>query len=117
LSLPREPIFYSALDYNVESCYFILFSLPKEPVSNSTLGYKDSVNPTGYGSWNCCSTWCRGYMYQFLDEQDMWSSVEKNPKEMTVLEKHNTKVILWEYKKIVKIMFFSIGAVTTLLAI
>jgi hypothetical protein len=31
-------------------------------------------------------------MYQFLDEQDMWSLVEKNPKEMEVLEKHNTKV-------------------------
>jgi hypothetical protein len=29
-------------------------------------------------------------MYQFLDEQDMWSLVEKNPKEMGVLEKHNT---------------------------
>jgi hypothetical protein len=31
-------------------------------------------------------------MYQFLDEQDMWNLVEKNPKEMEVLEKHNTKV-------------------------
>jgi hypothetical protein len=30
-------------------------------------------------------------MYQFLDEQDMWSSVEKNPKKTGVLEKHNTK--------------------------
>jgi hypothetical protein len=29
-------------------------------------------------------------MYQFLDEQDMWSLVEKNPKEIGVLEKHNT---------------------------
>jgi hypothetical protein len=30
-------------------------------------------------------------MYQFLDEQDMWSLVEK---EMGMLEKHNTKVSL-----------------------
>jgi hypothetical protein len=33
-------------------------------------------------------------MYRFLDEQDMWSLVEKNPKEMGVLEKHNTNVSL-----------------------
>jgi hypothetical protein len=33
-------------------------------------------------------------MYQILDEQDMWSLVEKNPKEMRVLENHNTKVSL-----------------------
>jgi hypothetical protein len=33
-------------------------------------------------------------MYQFLDEQDMSSLVEKNPKEMGVLEKHNTKASL-----------------------
>ena len=33
-------------------------------------------------------------MYQFLNEMDMWSLVEKNPKEMEVLEKHNTKVSL-----------------------
>jgi hypothetical protein len=33
-------------------------------------------------------------MYQFLDEQLMWSLVEKNPKEMGMLEKHNTKVSL-----------------------
>jgi hypothetical protein len=33
-------------------------------------------------------------MYQFLDEHDMWSLVEKNPKETGVLEKHNTKVSL-----------------------
>jgi hypothetical protein len=32
-------------------------------------------------------------MYQFLDEQDMWSLVEKNPKETGVLEIHNTKVL------------------------
>jgi hypothetical protein len=30
-------------------------------------------------------------MYQFLDEHDMWSLVEKNPKETWVLEKHNKK--------------------------
>jgi hypothetical protein len=41
-------------------------------------------------------------MYQFLDEIDMWSLIEKNPKQMGVLEKHNTKVSLWEIKKIVK---------------
>jgi hypothetical protein len=29
----------------------------------------------------------------------MWSLVEKNPKETGVLEKHNTKVSLWELKK------------------
>jgi hypothetical protein len=33
-------------------------------------------------------------MYQFLNEHDMWSLVEKNPKEMRVLKKHNTKVSL-----------------------
>jgi hypothetical protein len=33
-------------------------------------------------------------MYQFLDEQDMWSLVEKNLKEIGMLEKHNTKVSL-----------------------
>jgi hypothetical protein len=30
-------------------------------------------------------------VYQFPDEMVMWSLVEKNPKEMGVLEKHNTK--------------------------
>jgi hypothetical protein len=30
-------------------------------------------------------------MYQLLDEQDMWSLVEKNPKETGVLEKQNSK--------------------------
>jgi hypothetical protein len=30
-------------------------------------------------------------MYQFLDEQDMWSLLEKNPKKMGVLEKQNIK--------------------------
>jgi hypothetical protein len=29
---------------------FVYFSLPREPVSNSTLDYKDSVNSMGYGS-------------------------------------------------------------------
>jgi hypothetical protein len=29
-----------------------------------------------------------------LNELDMWSLVEKNPKETGVLEKHNTKVSL-----------------------
>jgi hypothetical protein len=33
-------------------------------------------------------------MYQFLEEMDMWSLVEKIPKETRVLEKHNTKVSL-----------------------
>jgi hypothetical protein len=33
-------------------------------------------------------------MYQLLDEQDMWSLVEKNPKETGVLEKQNKKVSL-----------------------
>jgi hypothetical protein len=33
-------------------------------------------------------------MYQFLDEQDMWSLVEKIPQNIGVLEKHNTKVSL-----------------------
>jgi hypothetical protein len=31
-------------------------------------------------------------MYQFLDEEDMWSLVEKNPKKTGVLEKHNVEV-------------------------
>jgi hypothetical protein len=56
-------------------------------------------------------------MYQFLNEQDMWSLVEKIPKETGVLEKHNTKASLWELKKNKKIVFFSIKAVSTLLAI
>jgi hypothetical protein len=29
-----------------------------------------------------------------LDEMDMWSLVEKNPKETRVVEKHNTKASL-----------------------
>jgi hypothetical protein len=33
-------------------------------------------------------------MCQFLDEQDMWNLVEKNPKETGLLQKHNTKVSL-----------------------
>jgi hypothetical protein len=33
-------------------------------------------------------------MYQFLHEQDMWSLVEKNPKETGVPEKHNAKMSL-----------------------
>jgi hypothetical protein len=33
-------------------------------------------------------------MYQFLDEMDMWSLVEKNSKEIGVLEKHNIEVSL-----------------------
>jgi hypothetical protein len=33
-------------------------------------------------------------MYQFLDEMDIWSLVEKNSKETGVLEKHNTKISL-----------------------
>jgi hypothetical protein len=33
-------------------------------------------------------------MYLFLDEHDMWSLVEKNTKEIGVLEKYNTKVSL-----------------------
>jgi hypothetical protein len=33
-------------------------------------------------------------MYQFLDEMDMWSLVEKIPKKTGMLEKHNTKVSL-----------------------
>jgi hypothetical protein len=33
-------------------------------------------------------------MYQFLDEQNIRSLVEKIPKETGVLEKHNTKVSL-----------------------
>jgi hypothetical protein len=78
--------------------FFLLLSLPTKPISDSTLDCKDSVNPTGCGSWNCCSKWCWSYMYQFLDEMDMWSLVEKNPKEIGVLEKHNTKVSLWEKK-------------------
>jgi hypothetical protein len=33
-------------------------------------------------------------MHQFLDEMDMWSLVEKNPKETGGFEKHNSKVSL-----------------------
>jgi hypothetical protein len=31
---------------------------------------------------------------KILDEHDMWSLIEKNPKETGVLEKHNTKLSL-----------------------
>jgi hypothetical protein len=56
-------------------------------------------------------------MYQFLDEMDMWSLIEKNPKEIGVLEKHNTKDKFMRIKKnSKKIMFFSIGMVSMLLA-
>jgi hypothetical protein len=34
------------------------------------------------------------YMYQFLDEMEMWSLIGKNTKETGVLEEHNTKVSL-----------------------
>jgi hypothetical protein len=37
-------------------------------------------------------------MDQFLDEMDMWSLVEKNPRETGMLEKHNTKVSLKKVK-------------------
>jgi hypothetical protein len=33
--------------YNVGSCFFFFLSLLKEPVSDSTLDYKDFVNPMG----------------------------------------------------------------------
>jgi hypothetical protein len=52
-------------------------------------------------------------MYKFLDEHDMWSLVEKNPKETGVLEKHNTKGKFMRIKKIVKIMLFPIKTVST----
>jgi hypothetical protein len=32
-------------------------------------------------------------MYQFLDEQDMWSLVEKNPKQTGMLEKHKQRLV------------------------
>jgi hypothetical protein len=95
---------------------FFFFELAERAISKSALDYKDFVNPTRCGSWNCCSTWCRGYMYQFLDEQDMWSLVEKNPKVTGVLEKHNTKVSLWREINS-KNHVSSIRAVSTLLAI
>jgi hypothetical protein len=31
-------------------------------------------------------------MHQFLDEHDIMSLVEKNPKQMGVLEKHNIEI-------------------------
>jgi hypothetical protein len=46
-------------------------------------------------------------MYQFLDEQDMWSLVEKNPKEMGVLEKHNATVSLRINKNIKNHVFLN----------
>jgi hypothetical protein len=33
--------------YNIKSCCFFFLSLPREPVSNTTLDYKDSMNPWG----------------------------------------------------------------------
>jgi hypothetical protein len=83
----------------LKAVVFVFFEPARELVYDSALDYKDFVNPMGWVSWNCCSTWCRGYMYQFLDDQDMWSLVEKNPKETGALEKHNTKVSLWEFFK------------------
>ena len=44
-------------------------------------------------------------MFQILDEMDMWSLVEKNPKDTGVLEKHNTKVSLWKKKNSKKSCF------------
>ena len=38
-------------------------------------------------------------MYQFLDELDIWSLVEKNPKKTGMLEKHNTKGKFMKIKK------------------
>jgi hypothetical protein len=35
---------------------FVFLSLPREPVYDSAIDYKDSVNLTGCGSSNCCST-------------------------------------------------------------
>jgi hypothetical protein len=46
-------------------------------------------------------------MYQFLDEQDMWSLVDKNPKETGVLEKHNTKVVYENKKRRKNHVFFN----------
>jgi hypothetical protein len=46
-------------------------------------------------------------MYQFLDEMDMWSLLEKNPKETGVLEKHNTKGKFMRIKKNSKKSCFS----------
>jgi hypothetical protein len=84
---------------------FFFLNLSKEPFFIQPWTIKDFVNPTGCASWNCCSTWCWGYMYQFLDEMDIDNRFSwKNPEEMRVLE-------------IVKIMFFSIRTVSTLLAI
>jgi hypothetical protein len=40
-------------------------------------------------------------MYQFLDEHDMWSLVERNPKETWVLEKHQT------FYEFMRIIFFN----------
>jgi hypothetical protein len=94
--------FISTQDIIMLKVDVFFLSLPREPIFYSTLEYKDFVNPTGWVSWNCCLTWCWGYMYRFLDEMDMWSLVEKNPKETGVLEKHNTKVNLWELKRMVK---------------
>jgi hypothetical protein len=43
---------------------------------------------------NITYTWQNRAPVKEDDEQDMWSLVGKNPKEMGVLEKHNTKVSL-----------------------
>jgi hypothetical protein len=69
--------------------------LPREPVFYSSLDYKNYVNHTKYGLWKCCSTWCWRYTYQFFDEMNMWRLVEKNPKETGMLEKNITKQSFW----------------------
>jgi cell division protein FtsL len=56
-------------------------------------------------------------MYQLLDEQDLWSLVEKYPKETGGAWKTQYKGKFMRIKKIVKIMFFSIGAASILLVI
>jgi hypothetical protein len=76
--------------------YCIHSSLPKNAKSRfgflGPLGVKllevKSLPPPG-----CEFPLTRSYMYKFLDEHDMWSLVEKYPKETRVLEKHNTREV------------------------
>jgi hypothetical protein len=55
-------------------------------------------------------------VYQFLDERDIWSVGGKKTKETGLFEKHNFEVSLWK-KEEGKIMHFSIGPLSTVLAL
>jgi hypothetical protein len=56
------------------------------------------------------------FVFEFLDEGDMWSVDGKKPEETGLFEKHNFEVSLCQ-KKQGNIMYFSIGPLSIVLAI